>query len=433
MNLESYYPIKSGMDDLSTSQAGPEKRTIVPDAITTYIWVILWLFLCAYIVIYNNNNSLASAFSLITTSLFFGLLFVCSVYCSAFAVRLILLIGVLAGTSFILFIGGDAEGNVNALLRYCISLSALGVFIFSRVKDLRSFLSYGAAAVVIYATIVAVTSGPLSYSGAVRFAPFFGGATAVHSSSITMVALIIIIWSAPWRRSMRLLLCIAGGVLCGGYGVTTALLMLVIFFAAVFLDHYKLSLKWVGVVAVVALPIGAAWRDSTQVVGGDVASLGIGSLGSGRLAAWVERLQIFANSDFLTKMIGDGPYSDQRTTSLWWWSEKGAHSDLMTVLMEFGVVGVVCLFIYLAHIFRKISSRGRAALISIICGMILSNVLLDRPTVAMVWGFAIYSGSRITNQCDVKKVESTHVKGSKRPAKLPRYESPVGLKRVVKA
>lgn len=404
MNLESYYPMKTGTDNLSTSQAGPKIRLAAPDSITTYIWVTLWLFLCAYIVIYNNNDSLASAVSLVTTSLFFGLLFICSLYCSTFAARLILLIGVLTGISLILILGGDADGNLSALLRYCISLAALGVFVFSRVKDFRSFLSYGATAVVFYATIVAVSSGPLSYSGAVRFAPFFGGETAVHSSSITMVALIIIIWSAPWRRSIRLLLCILGAVLCFGYGVTTALLMLVIFFAAAFLDHYKLSLKWVGVVAVVVLPIGAAWRDSTQVAGGDVASLGIGSLGSGRLAAWVERLQIFANSDFLAKMIGGGPYSDQRTTSLWWWSEKGAHSDLMTVLMEFGIVGVVSLFIYLAHIFRKISSRGRAALIAIICGMVLSNVLLDRPTVAMVWGFAIYSSSRIMNHLNDKEM-----------------------------
>lgn len=369
------------------------KETRAPDSITTLALVLLWVVQCCYIIAYNNVASVASLLSIGVSSLFFVFTFFSTVFNLRFGARLIALIGTFVIITLILASTGENPANFGPLSRYCISLTALGVFAFARVGDHRRFLSLGATVLLLYAVVVAVTSGPLTYSGVARFAPFFGGETAVHSSSITMVALVIILWCAPWPLLARAPLCMIGTVLCAGYGVTTALLMLVMFLAAVAFDHFNLSFKWIGVVAAVVIPIGAAWRDSTQVAGGDVASLGIGSLGSGRLDSWMERIDIFINSGVITKLLGGGPYSDFRTTSLWWWSEKGAHSDAMTVLMEFGIVGVFALVVYLAYVYTNISNNGRAALIAIVAGMVLSNALLDRPTVATVWGLAIYSAS----------------------------------------
>ncbi|WIB10359.1 hypothetical protein QNO08_04715 [Arthrobacter sp. zg-Y820] len=370
-----------------------------PDALSTLLLLSLWGSLCAYIASYNNSSSLASVLSLGTSAFFGGLVFFVALFQMKFAAVLSVLIGVLLSISAILYFAGSA-GETGALVRYCISLSALGVFSFARVPDCRATVAIGAAVIVAYAAFVALTAGPLSYSGVVRFTPFFAGETAVHSSSLTMVALVIILWCSPWRMKVRIPLCIVGTILIIGYGVTTALLMLAIFFAARTFEHYNISLKWIGLVAAILLPLGAAWRDSTQVEGGDVESLGVGSLGSGRLAAWLERIEIFIQSDIVTKAIGGGAYSDYRTTSLWWWSEKSAHSDAMTILMEFGLLGVVTVVCYFCFVYRTINNVGRAVLLAILAGMVLSNVVLDRPTVAMVWGFAIYCATRHGDRID---------------------------------
>lgn len=315
--------------------------------------------------------------------------------------------------------------NFDALLRYCVSLAALFIFVRLPAGDIRGKVSAAAGAIIGYACFVAVVYPPITVAGVRRASPFVGGAEGFHSSAIVIGALVIIVWTSPWRRFQKLLVGGAGLVLLVSYGGATEMLMVAVF-AVFWLASKRGWPNWVVLLASASL-IGASvlYRDENSVSGATVGQLGAGALGSGRVDAWLTRFEVFVSSDLITKLFGSGAYSDYRITTLWWWEEKSAHSDLVTILMEFGIFGMALFLVAVMKTKEILSKIGQMALGAAVLGMGLSNTLLDRPALAVFWGLAIYAADaagRTSTNCDEKS--STMKRRSSRPTALSGLVSP---------
>lgn len=292
-------------------------------------------------------------------------------------------------STFINRLAGD-EVNAEALFRYAVAILALSSFALIPSRRVHATISFSAIALLALALYSAAVGPTVAFAGTIRIAAFYGGEGAVHTSAITMVAITIIFWTSPWtvRRKLPLVLLSTG--LLVGYGAATELLMLALFAWTRFARKRSRPLAWTFTGMVVMVPIAILYRDQNSVESASISSLGYGAIGSGRIDAWVERLNIFVTLNPMKQLLGGGPYSDYRVSPLWWWEPKSAHSDLLTILMEFGIIGLSIAVVILYRYWRRLPTGAQPVLISALLGMTLSNVLLDRPGTAVFWGMAIY-------------------------------------------
>lgn len=353
----------------------------------------------AYAVGFNNFSSLRPALSgLLALFVIFSLL-VGSLLKLGRVSSIIILIGYLLFMGFAMIWVGTPQ-DLDALFRYIISLTALLVFTQLPMGDLRGALSLMASVILFYALIVAVTAPSISVAGVARVGAFVGGDEGFHSSAIVVSALAIIIWTSPWRLPAKIAGVTVAAALLIGYGGATEMLMLGVF-GILWVSRRRRWPPSVKVGLCIIMILGSIlYRDENSVAGGTISQLGAGALGSGRLDAWNERLHVFLSEDLLFKLVGGGAYSDYRVTPLWWWEEKSAHSDLVTLTMEFGLIGLALFLFCLVAIRRTLSDVGLMALTAAFAGMLLSNTLLDRPGLAVFWGFAVYSANQLPRSLD---------------------------------
>ncbi|WP_158279232.1 O-antigen ligase family protein [Kocuria rosea] len=283
------------------------------------------------------------------------------------------------------------DQHYDALVRYVISLLALTALLTNRLPDYRSLFAGAALIILAYATYTAIFGPATVYAGTQRFTPFYGGETAVHSSALTVMAMTIVIWFAPWKRWLRLSALALGIVLVAGYGTATEMIMWAIMVSGWWIYYRKKHPAWLLGVALIVFPASLLYRERNSVAEATIGVKGIDAAGSGRMGSWLERGQIYLQYDWANKLIGTGPYSDYRITDIWWWEPKSAHSDWVTMVMEYGLVGVVLLCIYLFSLARQVSTPGKYCVLALTVGMLLTNSILDRPAIAAFWGIAIYS------------------------------------------
>lgn len=106
----------------------------------------------------------------------------------------------------------------------------------------------------------------------------------------------------------------------------------------------------------------------------------INAISSGRLSMYEFKYYQLMDNSFLTWIVGNGAGSDIVETDFWWWEAKGAHSDLITFLVEGGLVYFVCFLLLL----RKLASlvpidAGRSIVFSLFVTSVLSNGFFVRP------------------------------------------------------
>lgn len=278
-----------------------------------------------------------------------------------------------------------ANQNFGALTRYVTSLSGLFAFALLPLQDIRKYAAWTAVAVISTAAVAAAIYGSTIYAGTVRFTPFW---TGIHSSALLVSAMTVVVWLSPCSKQFRIVWSAIGVVLVAGYGVITAILMLALFFSGKwFVDHGWRRI-WLFVAGIGFIVVGIFVRDSTSQRG--IQALGIEAVGSGRLGSWLTRLNEFSARDISLQILGTGPYSDFQITELWWWDAKNAHSDIVTLLMEFGALGLVAISAFSFRMYRKWPPAAQIVLLSVALGAASSNALLDRPSVGIAWGLALY-------------------------------------------
>jgi hypothetical protein len=274
------------------------------------------------------------------------------------------------------------------LLRYLTAIAALFVIRMMHMPDMRRFLAYVSMIVMVYAGYVVATGGPFPYAGTIRTYPFWSG---LANTSFLIAGMLILIALSPIKNFFKVVWVGYGLYLLAGYGAVTAMLMTALFFGGWYFLYRGWKMVWLYVLGLLAVVGGIFFRNANSTAGADIGTLGVGAIGSGRLDSWFGRLAEFGERPFATQIVGRGPYSDYEVTDLWYWAAKNAHSDIITLLMEFGLFGLLTVLILWITSYKRTDALGQVALLAIALGAASSNTFLDRPAVSVTWGLILYA------------------------------------------
>lgn len=363
------------------------KATPKNDFMGTALTVALVLVMAVYTTSYEQVPTLRNTLAMLMAGLALLLAYFAALLDFRRALPLLVtLFTVIALTVSLQWAGLPQEFNV--LLRYLTAIAGLFATHMIRSSNLTRYMAFASMGVIAYAAYIAATGGEFAYAGTVRTTPFWSGPT---NSSCLVAALIVVVSLSPVKRYLRLLSVGVGITVLGGYGVVTPMLMVALFFAGWYFLHRGWNRMWLFILGAVAVLAGVLFRNANSVQGADIQSLGLGAVGSGRLDSWLGRFADFADRDVASMMLGFGPFSDYQVSELWFWEEKNAHSDLVTVLMEFGLVGFTAFLVLGVVTYRRSSDLGQIAMLAIALGAMASNTFIDRPSVAVGWGFVLYA------------------------------------------
>jgi hypothetical protein len=357
------------------------------DFMANALSVAIMVCLAAYTTTYDKVPVLHGILATALAGLTLGLVYVAMLTKPARTVHLLLVLVLFAVIPVVLAWGGFPQ-DFNVLLRYLTAIAGIFVFQLLPVSDLRRFFAYGGMIIIGYAAFMSVAGGPFAYAGTIRTFPFWSG---LANSSFLIAALTITIALAPLRRGTRVVWVLTGCAVLAGYGAVTAVLMVALFFGGWYFLYRGWPRVWLYLLGLIAVVVGILFRNDNSVAGADIGSLGVGAIGSGRLDSWIGRLEQFGNRELVGQLVGFGPYSDYQVSGLWYWAAKNAHSDIITVLMEFGLFGLVAILLLSARVHKTSTPLEQIALLAIALGAAASNTFIDRPAVAIAWGMTFYA------------------------------------------
>ena len=212
---------------------------------------------------------------------------------------------------------------------------------FSDVLPLRTFAVWSSVVILLCGALV-LFGQPIIYAGDSRPQPLTGGTDRVFPTAYFLLANIVILNVLRQARivgpSIAWPLLIIGGLALVSYQVRTTLLILTFYVMGVIWRHSPhfrvlglalFSLSFFGVGVFFGL------LDFEGLVGSPIESWG-----SGRILAYIRRIDLLVSRGFGPTFFGTGPGSDV-LSDLGWWGFKSSHSDFITVLMERGVIGFV--------------------------------------------------------------------------------------------
>lgn len=111
---------------------------------------------------------------------------------------------------------------------------------------------------------------------------------------------------------------------------------------------------------------------------------------SGRISMYSEKVDQLAQNASLSWLIGNGAGSDLIVTDVWWWEAKGSHSDLLTFLVEGGIIYLfLIMFVFLKFYQNFIHSNVKFIIVAFLFTTMFSNGLITRPLPAYVFYFSL--------------------------------------------
>jgi hypothetical protein len=157
-----------------------------------------------------------------------------------------------------------------------------------------------------------------------------------------------------------------------GWGVRTAFLFLIFVPIAILYSKKELNLRVAvfifAAIFIVVLTMWSSW---------DVYSLD--ALSSGRLSMYDEKIYQIKSRGIMENLLGSGAGSDLIETEFWW-GEKGAHNDYMTFLVEFGLIGFICLIVLMMNFYKTLNGNLLKSLyLAALVTSIFSNGIIVRP------------------------------------------------------
>lgn len=178
-----------------------------------------------------------------------------------------------------------------------------------------------------------------------------------------------------------------------GWGVRTATIAFIIFTFGILLRGIQDRDKWVrftGLVilfSIICIVFVANYNQHFTVV--------LDTLSSGRISMYNEKLSQLADNSVFEWFIGGGYNSDLIISEVWWWEAKGAHSDIITMLVEGGLF-YLSVFIYIFCMLWKTSTWiGKSLLLSVLFTTFFSNGVFVRPTVGYLFAFALVAVNKL--------------------------------------
>lgn len=275
---------------------------------------------------------------------------------------------------------------LDAALRQLATYAALLALLAARERIAPGVLLALASGILLSGLIHAWTLPPEVLNGRPRWAPF---SSNLHSSGYGVVAALLILWHLRGCGAIGLAPALAMAVglvaLMLGNGVRTPVLFLASFALLIAVMPATGDGSWrvrrPSVPALFALLVLAALAGLALLLPG---AERLDDLASGRLSNYAERFRILWARSPAGFMIGAGPGSDLMRTSVWWWDEKGSHSDLLKTLWEAGLLGLLAVLWFWAGLAARFGGAMVALSGAVLVSSAVSNAYLARPNAAFL-------------------------------------------------
>ncbi len=160
-----------------------------------------------------------------------------------------------------------------------------------------------------------------------------------------------------------------------GWGVrTTALSMIVLVAAHSYYKYFSRDLKSRSIVKFFSLLVATLYF----FVLFDWSS--IDAVSSGRLSMYEFKYHQLMDNSFIAWIIGNGAGSDIVETDFWWWAAKGAHSDVLTFIVEGGIIFLSVFMFILFRIVKMINGNSiNSVIVALFITSVFSNGFFVRP------------------------------------------------------
>lgn len=248
-------------------------------------------------------------------------------------------------------------------------------------------LIYGICLLIILLICVGLATFPPSMNRLEVWLPtYFGG---LHTSAyVALMAMFCLhgLWSIKklptYKAWPPILFLIA--LIFVGWGVRTASIGCVLYFAGIATSRFAFKEKPAlnaFFPMLIAVPAGLF----SQV---DQSS--VDDVSSGRISMYIAKYdQVMAN-DVPQWFIGNGFLSDLITTDVWWWAAKGAHSDIITFLVEGGLIylgGFIYIIIHLIKTQQVLAEK--LIVVAMLTTSLFSNGVFARPIASYLFSLVL--------------------------------------------
>ncbi len=333
-----------------------------------------------------------------------GLLVLVAIQLKRFPKEHMPLVWVFLGTAFtyslstFLFTTESVVGALTNHLKLFLPIlavpTAMSLATHSRLNIFK--LVYGINLLVVFLIILGLATFPPSMNRMVAWLPtYFGGLhTSAYVALMTMFC-IHALWSyrmLPAYKAWPVMLLLIY-LIFTGWGVRTASIGVVMYFVGLTVSRFlflnrpflKLFLP-----LIVAGPIGAL-----PLI--DFAGK-VDDMSSGRISMYIAKYNQLSNNDFFQWFIGNGYLSDLILTDVWWWAPKGAHSDVISFLVEGGMIYLGSFIFIIVHFIKVNESLAeKLVVVAILSTSLFSNGVFARPIASYLLSmvFVIHYSYRI--------------------------------------
>jgi len=265
------------------------------------------------------------------------------------------------------------------LLRMYLPIIYLLILIKVSITDshLVKFAGKRLLQLAILLTVVGLIILPDSYNRFEYWWPsYFGG---VHTTAYLVVSLFFISCSLLYVKSIKaelvaILFFLVVYSVSSGWGVRTALLGLFVF---VFLNVYsklklpsKIFMPIFSYVFLLTTPFFILYIANSNLI--DLIS-------SGRVSMYKAKFSQLMDNNISQWIFGNGYGSDLIMTDIWW-SEKGAHNDYLTFIVEGGGLFLLTMLFLLFKLYSIQTNKiGKYLIISFCVTSLFSNGMIVRP------------------------------------------------------
>jgi hypothetical protein len=165
-------------------------------------------------------------------------------------------------------------------------------------------------------------------------------------------------------------------MLISGWGVRSAALALLVVVVGTYVNPRNfnpLGVLFALVIAGVGILSALIGLDVLPFFAADV-------LTSGRLSMYNEKIDFLRTYSLIDWLFGRGAGSDLMISTVWWWAEKGAHNDFMTLTVEHGLVFLTVVLATIRMLYKRIGGLAeKSILAAVLLTSMVSNGYLVRP------------------------------------------------------
>lgn len=260
----------------------------------------------------------------------------------------------------------------------------LSIIIYKKKYDINTNLIARRTIILCLSlTLIGVLFFNPSFNRLRNFLPIFF--TGTHTHSYVLVSVFIGIGYFFYRENRKYLLIfflfISVSFLYIGYGVRTALLMYLTF-AITILYLISNVFKFIFIKIIIFSPFIIMF-----VLIFVVSVIDFNQLSSGRTSMYVAKFDQLLSFGLFDWFFGRGFGSDLIESKVWWWEKKGSHSDVLSFIVENGIIYLglyFIIFIRLIFLPNKINLIYTSFLVGIFITGLISNGVMVRPLASYV-------------------------------------------------